>query len=109
MPYDKNIACFLHERTGRLNRAAKNTFNLYNAMSGQNRTCTMSVLSTDGLARLAVRCKEIYLKATPECEGYTPQIFSNVSVSSCHYGDLYDYIKTYARISTRSRQALAGI
>ena len=98
MPYDQNIACFFTNGQADLIGAAQNTFNLYNAMSGQNRTCTMSVLSTDGLARLADAVREIYLKATPGMpEGYTPQIFSNASVSSCHYFDLYDYIKTICR------------
>lgn len=93
MPYDENLPCFFAEGEADLEGAAENTFRLYDSQSGQSRTCTMSVVNTAGLDRLASAVRDIYEKATPGIpQGYTPQILTNTSVASCHYFDLYDYI-----------------
>ncbi len=101
MPYDQNIACFFKNGQADLIGAAQNTFNLYNAMSGQNRTCTMSVLSTDGLDKLADAVREIYIKATPGMpEGYTPRYFQTQACRAATTSTSTTTSKPYARIST---------
>lgn len=64
MPYNENLPLLLTGTVDNLIAAATNTFNLYNNMQDtESRTCTMSVISTAGLERLARATKPIYLNS----------------------------------------------
>lgn len=65
MPYNENMMLLLKGSANDLVQAATNTFNLYNSKPFANeRTCTMAVISTQGLNDLASATREIY-KLTP--------------------------------------------
>lgn len=75
MPYDQNVPCLFAEPPA-LTQAAANTFKLYDSRRGDDRTCTMSVIRTDGLDRLAQLTRQIYnAAATWLPQGYDPQSF----------------------------------
>lgn len=63
MPYDKNIPLFF-KSTPNLEQAALNTFEYYNALSGENRTATISVLDLSAIASLASATREIYRQSS---------------------------------------------
>lgn len=93
MPYQQNVAEFFKAGDADLVAAATNTFNLYNAKMGMDRTCTMSVVRSAGLEPLAQATAAIYARCGIGMpSGYKPQCFSNVSVASCNYFDFYDYV-----------------
>lgn len=73
--------------------AANETFELYDKQYyGSNRTCTMSVVRTDGLDPLAAATADIYAASeTPFPYDYRPQRFELPEVSSCRYFDLRHY------------------
>ena len=54
MPYDQNIACFFTNGQADLIGAAQNTFNLYNAMSGQSRSLNTSAMRADDTDRFSL-------------------------------------------------------
>lgn len=90
MPYDKNVKCFF-EPVPNLVEAARNTFDLYNSKSGSARTCTISVIDTRGIGRLAELTRQIYSSAAlPVPAGYTPQKY--MVESRCYHNDLSDYV-----------------
>lgn len=92
MPYDQNIPHFFAP-TPDLVGAASTTFALYDAMTGSNRTCTMSVVNTDGLDKLAKATKAIYELADPHMPAdYVPQRFMNKGITNCHYFDFRQYV-----------------
>lgn len=93
MPYDENISCFFSDESA-LVSAATNTFNLYNDMTGSSRTCTMSVVDTRGLDKLAEAAAKIFEKASPGLPtGFTPQRFMGSGVSTCYYFDFEHYVR----------------
>ena len=93
MPYDQNIEHFFSDEKA-LIEAAKNTFDLYNAMSGMSRTCTMSVIDTQYLEELACATAAIYEKASPRLPStYQPQRFMSQPVQSCLYFDFENYVE----------------
>ena len=60
MPYDQNIKHFFTPEP-ELEQAAQNTFDLYNRMTNPTyRMCTVSVINTAGLDRLAAATRAIY-------------------------------------------------
>lgn len=90
MPYHKNVKCFF-EPTPNLTAAARNTFELYDGKSGSSRTCTISVVDTEGIAQLATLTRRIYQAAgRPVPEGYTPQKY--MVENRCYHNDLADYV-----------------
>ncbi|MDE6040642.1 MAG: hypothetical protein K2F99_03595 [Muribaculaceae bacterium] len=94
MPYHRNVPCFLKAGGADLVQAARNTFEWYDSKEGSDRTCTMSVIETKNLPALAAAVKEIYQKCDPSLPtNYTPQRFENVSVSSCKFFDLDNYLE----------------
>lgn len=94
MPYQTNLGCFFAGEAS-LIAAARNTFNLYDAMQGSSRTCTMSVVRTSELDALAQVSAEIFSRANYKLpELYRPQRFMNRDYSSCWYFDMEDYIRT---------------
>lgn len=65
MPYDQNLPLLLRGNKDDLIQAATNTFDYYNSKQLlDERSCTISVIDTDGLDELASATREIY-KLTP--------------------------------------------
>lgn len=94
MPYHYNLSNFFSSPSADLIAAAETTFNWYDAKEGSDRTCTMSVVKTAGIERLARAVKAIYEAATPGgLKDYLPQRYSYTSYDNCRYFDLYDYVK----------------
>lgn len=97
MRYDLNIPMFFRAGSPDLIGAARNTFEYYDGMFGMMRTCTMSVISTAGLDRLAAATRRIYSHAGIGLpEGYEPQVFMEKSVASCYHFDFRDYVAALA-------------
>lgn len=89
MPYHLTLA-YLTRSTPDLVGAATTTFNHYNQLTGEDRTCAMSVISTSGLDRLAeVSHKVIQASGRKTPSGYMPQKFQ--VESTCRYFDLEHY------------------
>lgn len=89
MPYDENLRCLM-PRNSDLLQACRNTFNLYDAKLGDSRTCTMSLIDTSGLDRLAAVTREIYRLHTDVSAGFSPQKF--MIGSNCTYFDFQQYV-----------------
>lgn len=95
MPYDRNIPC-LFAAEPQLVQAAANTFKLYDSRRGDERTCTMSVINTAGLDRLATATRQIYAAAaTALPKDYEPQSFK--LESQYQLCDLQHYVEALAR------------
>lgn len=94
MPYDENLDMLMK---GDAAGAAANTFRYYNEMAGSGRTCTMSVIRTDGLDRLAEATRRVFATAQPLPEGTMPQAFERTG--TCRLFDFEDYVE---RIATDS-------
>lgn len=93
MPYDLNVARFFATPNADIVGAATNTYETYDSYSGIDRTCTMSVVNTDGIASLAEAARAIYEACGGGLpEGYEPQRFSYISVAACKYFDFKDYM-----------------
>jgi len=91
--YDLNVSCYFAPGEPDIIGAARNTFEYYNSMIGSSRTCTMSVINTEGLESLAAATADIYAHSSRGVpDGYTPQCFSDRSVASCQYFDFRDYV-----------------
>ncbi len=61
MPYDQNVKWLAKGSLDDLRTAASNTFNHYNSLpSAYDRTCTMAVIRTEPIVRLANATKAIY-------------------------------------------------
>lgn len=60
MPYDQNIALLLDGSREALVAAATNTFEMYNAMAGEDRSATMAVIDTRYLDELARATAAVY-------------------------------------------------
>lgn len=102
MPYQLNMSSLINGSRESLIRAASNTFDLYNNQSKpSNQTCTMSVLSTAGLDRLALATRNIYSKASDSyIDGYNPQEFSleayKIPSKPVYFFDFKDYVHALA-------------
>ncbi|MDE6207329.1 MAG: hypothetical protein K2M55_05930 [Muribaculaceae bacterium] len=94
MPYQLNIKEFFRIGDADLIRAATNTFDSYNSLTGMYRTCTMSVVDTRGLDALAAATAAIY-DASPVAmpEGYTAQRFEDQTQAQCRYFDFAHYVE----------------
>lgn len=91
MPYDENVKHFFTPTPG-LVEAAQNTFDFYDAMPDYRyRMCTVSVINTSGLERLAAATRAIYQRnRTGIPAGYTPQPY--MTSSTCYYHDFGSYV-----------------
>lgn len=91
MPYDKNIKYFFKSQPD-LTAAAKETFDFYDQMSNPRyRFCSVSVINTAGLERLAAATKAIYERASVGVpDGYAPQKY--MTGTTCYYFDFGGYI-----------------
>lgn len=93
MPYDQTVADFFRQPQADIVGAARKTFELYDAMSADDRTCTMSVINSEGLKELADATAEIYSRAEAEFpKGYAPQRFMTRGINTCYYFDFRDYV-----------------
>ena len=86
MPYDLTLPYLM---SGDVEKAAATTFANYDALSGSARTCTMSVIDTSRLDRLAAAVGALYSLHPRLPDGYDPQEFS---YRNCYYFDLADYL-----------------
>lgn len=92
MPYDVNVPLLLDGSRNALIQAATSTFNYYDALSGSSRTCTMSVVDTSVLDKLAEATAAIYSTAASVLpQGYRPQEFTDYTIR-CYYYDFKDYV-----------------
>lgn len=91
MPYDRNVKHFFAEEP-ELEQAARNTFDFYDRMTNPKyRMCTVSVINTVGLDRLAAATRAIYEgKSTGVPADYTPQRYT--TANTYHYCDLGGYV-----------------
>lgn len=109
MPYNLNLKHFFAQGEADLVAAAKETFASYDALSGQDRTCTMSVISTAGLSRLASAAKDIFSKADGTLPAdYVPQKFTSTTTWACNYFDLRDYLRALCLDGEQERFAGAA-
>lgn len=92
MPYDKTLRYLMAEDAD-LQKACEETFESYNSLAGENRTCTISLIDTSSLDRLASATKAIYERHTSLPEGYSPQPFM---LSNCYLYDFGQYAETLA-------------
>lgn len=91
MPYDRNVRCFFAPEPDMV-AAARNTFEIYDQTMGSERTCTMTVINTSALDRLASAIRAIYSRAAlPVPAGYEPQRY--MTESRCYHYDLTDYVE----------------
>lgn len=74
MPYHKTLKYLMPGRSD-LNGAARATFDHYDAFSGSERTCTMSVIKTSELDALADVMRKVYTTTKGLPDGYTPQAY----------------------------------
>lgn len=97
MPYDLNVEYLADGSRDALVRAASNTFGYYDALTGQSRTCTMSVIDTSGLDALAAATRDLY--TTPGAavaDDYVPQRF--MLDTRCYYYDFGDYVEAFGGV-----------
>ncbi len=96
MNYSTNLPLLMDGSASALIESAKNTYRMYDSYTGMNRTCTMTVLNTDGLEPLADATRSIYSAAVQTMpEGYTPQRFTDYG-TACYYFDFKDYVSQIA-------------
>lgn len=87
MPYDETLRHLL-KADADLVAAARTTFDSYNTLSGQSRTCTISVIDTGVLDELAEATRAIYTANNITSDGFNPQPFMT---SSCYIFDFGQY------------------
>lgn len=88
MPYDLTLPYLMADKADP-EGAAKATFNHYNSLTGSERTCTMSVISTAGLSKLAAEVKSLYLNYRTLPSGVSLQQFVSRN-DGRFYGYFYD-------------------
>lgn len=86
MPYDETVELLMR---GDITGAAAATFAAYDAQTGSGRTCTISVIVTEPLDRLAAATRELYATAKPLPAGTAPQPYERTG--TCRHFDLADY------------------
>ncbi len=80
-----------------LTGAARATYNYYNALTDENRTCAMSVVNLKALDQLAAVTRELYLNAEAPGNDYSPQRFDPLSKEGYLF-DLADYIDAHSQM-----------
>lgn len=86
MPYDKNLK-LLFAAEPDLVAAARNTFEYYDALSGDDRTCTISVFDLKGMEQLATASRAIYEASTK----VSVRDFENLPLSTDFRPLFYDF------------------
>lgn len=98
MPYDQNLPLLLKGDTESLIAAATNTYNYYDALTGSNRTCTMSVVDLSVMTELSEATAAIYGDdAVSYDSNYQPQKY--MTETRCYYYDLADYVGNHQGVS----------
>lgn len=95
MPYDKTLR-YLMKKDADLVGAARTTFNHYDNMTGQSRTCAMSVIKTAALDDLADATRSVYALNNASSTGFAPQPFMT---SKCYLFDFGKYVDDLASAS----------
>lgn len=96
MPYNRNIKCFMAPKKADIVGAARNTFELYDAKSGIDRTCTISVIDMSAIDRLADATRAIYSLHPSLSTGFSPQKF--MTENNCYYYDFGHYVNSFAGV-----------
>lgn len=95
MPYHHTLP-FLMKDEPDLIGGANATFSYFDKYSGSNRTCTMSVIDTSQLDRLAAAVADVYALHPTLPEQYSPQKFIRYN---CYFFDLEHYLKALGESS----------
>lgn len=90
MPYHLSLKYLMADNAD-IVAAARSTFDYYNEKTGYSQSCTMTVVDTSVLDRLASLTAQIYRTATPP-DNYVPQHFM---LSDCYLYDMYDYVTSF--------------
>lgn len=101
MPYNLTLPYLM---SGDVVMAAATTFSSYNNLYGVERTCTMSVIDTSRLDRLADAVGALYAMHPVLPDDYTPQEFI---YRNCIYFDLQHYLEGLGGTSPELRKPLA--
>lgn len=91
MPYNLTLPYIMAPESADLEGAAKATFDYYNARTGEDRTCTMSVYDMTQVDGLSEALKDLYSWHPESPEGFTPQKF--MTEKKCYYFDLKHYVE----------------
>lgn len=89
MPYNITLQYLLPEKANVI-EACRSTFEYYDAKSGSERTCTLSVFDTSALNNLATATRNIMEQTEGLPFGFTPQRFMR---SNCYIFDFGQYIE----------------
>lgn len=90
MPYNKTLK-YLMTPELQLNEAAESTFNYFDLQSDVNRTCTMSVIKTAALDRLAATSRDIFTAGTQLPGDYVSQDYQTLSDHRRYGWSYYDF------------------
>lgn len=101
MPYNLTLPYLM---SGDVVMAAATTFSSYNNLYGVERTCTMSVIDTSRLDRLADAVGALYAMHPVLPDDYTPQEFI---YRNCIYFDLQHYLEGLGGTRPELRKPLA--
>lgn len=110
MDYTANVPCFFASGEADLEQAVKNTYEYYQGQEEAKwRTCTISLVKTSELDRLASAARDIFASAPwPAVSDYQPQRYMS---GRCYHYDLRDYCQDIAAdeaLVARLDEALAA-
>ncbi len=98
MPYDLNVPLFFAVNPGGadLVGAAQNTFRWYDVLTGDSRTCAISVYDTSGFDRLAEATREVMAAGFVDFDVnyWKVQPYDRPSIPVCTLYDMKEYIST---------------
>lgn len=111
MPYDKNVKYLFSDKPD-LVSAASATMDYYKAMLEERyRMCTVSVLNTDAVDRLADVTRRIYEQNTTGLRpGYVPQPYQTGRL--CYYYDFASYVRSLScsdELQAEFEEAMADV
>jgi hypothetical protein len=89
MPYDLTIPYFFAD-TKRLVTAAEKFFDYYDSMSGDDRSCTITVYNMNYIDDVAQKFKKILANRTIPLSGYSQQV---LGVGSPYRSSFYDFVR----------------
>ena len=109
MPYERNVRHFFAS-TPELAEAAQDTFDFYSSMTNPRyRMCTVSVINTAGLEKLASATRAIYENnSTGVPDGYTPQSYTtSLNRYYCDFGGYIGALTADERLRAAYEEAMA--
>lgn len=110
MPYYETLP-YLMSADADLEGAANTTFSTYDALTGLDRTVTMSVIDASALDRLAEATKAVYSLKPELPAGYEGQPFERPKYGGvpCYFFDFEDYVTAlFANSSDRDMRRVYG-